>query len=170
MKRQQGTTLVVVLVMLVVLTLLAVAGMRMSTASLTIVGNMQARRFIDNVASQAVEDVMNSIVPFNAPTGAVTIRSGGTNVPVNTTPIGTDENLANFAALPAPAGVRVAVYARKCLASAPASGYSAVQPIVPEDNLWEFKVLAIDDFTKAQTSMVQGTKIRQLSGSCDLSP
>lgn len=166
MKRQRGTTLIVVLVMLVVLTLLAVAGMRMSTSSLQIVGNMQARKFVDNIASQAVEDVMNSIVPFNAPTGAVTLRSGGTTVSVNTTPLLTAPTAATFASLPSPAGVKVAVYARNCLASSPASGYSAVQPIVPEDNLWEFSVLVKDDFTQATTMMVQGAKIRQLAGSC----
>ena len=157
MNRQRGTTLVVVLVMLVVLTLLAVAGMRMSTSSLTIIGNMQARRFVDNVASQSVEDVMNSIVPFNAPNGPVTLRSGGVTV------------LANpgvAVALPSPAGIEVTVSSRTCLFSAPASGYSAVQPIVPEDNLWEFSVTVNDTFTKARTSMVQGTKIRQLAGTC----
>ena len=157
MNRQRGATLVVVLVMLVVLTLLAVAGMRMSTASLTIVGNMQARRFVDNVANQAVEDVMNSIVPFNSPNGPVTLRTGGTTVAANP---------ATATALPSPAGITVTISARTCLFSAPASGYSAVQPIVPEDNLWEFSVAVNDSFTKAQTSMVQGTKIRQLAGSC----
>lgn len=166
MMRQRGTTLVVVLVMLVVLTLLAVAGMRMSTSSLQIVGNMQARKFVDNIASQAVEDVMNSIAPFNAPNGPVTLRSGGTTVTVNTTPLLTAPTAATFVSLPSPAGVKVAVYARNCLASSPASGYSAVQPIVPEDNLWEFSVFVKDDFTQATTSMVQGAKIRQLAGSC----
>lgn len=157
MMRQRGTTLIVVLVMLVVLTLLAVAGMRMSTSSLQIVGNMQARKFVDNVASQAIEDVMNSIAPFNSPTGAVTLRSGGSTV------------LANpgvAVALPSPAGVMVTVGTRTCLFSAPASGYSAVQPIVPEDNLWEFTVSVTDNFTQATTTMGQGAKIRQLAGSC----
>jgi hypothetical protein len=41
-----------------------------------------------------------------------------------------------------------------------------VQPIVPEDNLWEFSVLVKDNFTQAATMMVQGAKIRQLAGSC----
>lgn len=157
MSRQQGTTLIVVLVMLVVLTLLAVAGMRMSSSSLQIVGNMQARKFVDNVANQAVEDVMNSIVPFNSPAGVVTLRTGGTTV---------NAAAGVPVALPSPAGVQVTVSARTCLFSAPASGYSAVQPIVPEDNLWEFGVTVQDSFTQAQTTVVQGAKIRQLAGSC----
>jgi hypothetical protein len=140
-----------------VLTLLAVAGMRMSTSSLQIVGNMQARRFVDNIAQQAIEDVMNSIVPFNAKDGAVTLRSGGSSV---SAPAGT------AVSLPAPAGIQVTVSARTCLFSAPAAGYSAVQPIVPEDNLWEFTVTVTDSFTQARTTMVQGSKIRQLALSC----
>ena len=157
MMRQRGTTLIVVLVMLVVLTLLAVAGMRMSASSLQIVGNMQARKFVDNVASQAIEDVMNSIAPFNSPSGGVTLRSGGATVIANP---------GVAVALPSPAGVMVTVGARTCLFSAPASGYSAVQPIVPEDNLWEFSVSVTDSFTQATTTMGQGAKIRQLAGSC----
>ena len=157
MRREQGATLLVVLVMLVVLTLLGVAGMRMSTSSLQVVGNMQARKFAENVASQAVEDVMNSINPFNTPAGAVTLRTGGTTFSANP---------GVAVSLPSPAGVNVAVSARTCIASAPASGYSAVSTIAPEDNLWEFSVTVNDTFTKATSTMVQGTKIRQLAGSC----
>jgi Tfp pilus assembly protein PilX len=157
MRREQGATLLVVLVMLVVLTLLGVAGMRMSTSSLQVVGNMQARKFAENVASQSIEDVMNSITPFNAPTGPVTLRTGGTTVTASP---------GVGASLPSPAGVTVTVSSRTCIASAPASGYSAVSTIAPEDNLWEFNVTVNDTFTKATSTMVQGTKIRQLAGSC----
>jgi len=50
--------------------------------------------------------------------------------------------------------------------SSPAAGYSAVATISPEDNIWEFDVRVTDSFTGAKTRMVQGTKIRQLSGAC----
>jgi type II secretory pathway pseudopilin PulG len=157
MRRQSGTTLLVVLIMLVVLTLLAISGMRMGTSSLQIVGNMQARRFVDNVASQAMEDVMNSIVPFNAPTGPVNLRTGGATLAANAN---------TWTSLTTPAGMDVRISTRTCLFSAPASGYSAVSTIAPEDNLWQFTVDVRDTFTKASTSMVQGAKIRQLFGAC----
>lgn len=165
MKRERGATLLVVLIMLVVLTLLGVAGMRMSTSSLQVVGNMQARKFTENVASQAIEDVMNSITPFTSPTGNVTLRTGGTTVTATaytgTSPVSTD-----YVSLPAPAGVKVAVSKRVCQFSAPASGYSAVSTIAPEDDLWEFTVNVQDTFTGATSTMVQGAKIRMLAGSC----
>ena len=140
MSRQGGATLLVVLVMLVVMTLLGIASIRMSSTSLLIVGNMQSRRFVENQAQLAVEQVLSSIDPFNNPT----------SVPV----------------IAAPAGLTVTVGNRACVHSSPAAGYSAVAPISPEDNTWEFDVNVTDSFTSAKARMVQGTRIRQLSGSC----
>jgi type IV pilus assembly PilX-like protein len=138
--REQGATLLVVLVMLVVITLLGIAGIRMSSSSLLIIGNMQSRKFVENWALQGIEQVMTTITPFNAPTSAV--------------------------AVPAPSGVTVAVSTRICQYSTPAAGYSAIAAIVPEDNQWEFDVTVNDSFTGARARMVQGVKIRQLAGSC----
>ena len=138
--RQQGTTLLVVLVMLVVITLLGIAGIRMSSSSLLVVGNMQARKFAENWAMQGIEQTVNSITPFNTPTSAVAVG--------------------------APSGVTVTVSNRTCQYSTPASGYSAIAAIVPEDNHWEFEVTVTDSFTGARAKMVQGVKIRQLAGAC----
>lgn len=140
MTSQRGATLFVVLVMLVVVTLLAIASIRMSGTSLLIVGNMQARRFVENNAQLAIEEVLNSIVPFNNPTAPVTVT--------------------------APAGLSVTVGNRVCVQTSPAAGYSAVAAISPEDNTWEFDVTVTDSFTGARARMVQGAKIRQLSGAC----
>ena len=140
MKRQQGATLLVVLVMLVVITLLGIASIRISGSNLLVVGNMQSRKFVENYGLQAIEQVLNSIAPFNAPTSPVAVT--------------------------APAGLTVTVSNRTCTFSAPAPGTSAVSAIAPEDNNWEFSVTVTDSFTGARTSMVQGVKIRQLAGAC----
>jgi len=140
MKRQQGATLLVVLVMLVVITLLGIASIRISGSNLLVVGNMQSRKFVENYGLQAIEQVLNSIAPFNAPTSAVAVA--------------------------APAGLTVSVSNRTCTFSAPAPGTSAVSTIAPEDNNWEFSVSVTDSFTGARTTMVQGVKIRQLAGAC----
>ena len=153
MKRQRGTTLLVVLVMLVVLTLLGIAGVRMSSSSLQVVGNMQARKFVENWGLQGNEFVMNSINPFNNPAQAITSSTSAS---------GTDW----FKIYGVPSGISITVTSRTCLFSAPASGYSAVSTIAPEDNLWEYGVTASDGFTGATTTMVQGTRIRQLFGAC----
>jgi hypothetical protein len=139
-RRQRGVTLLIVLVMLVVLTLFGIAGINVSTSSLTVVGNMQSRKSNEAVAFQAVETVMSSITYFSDPAKAL----------VFTPPTGVTVNLAN----------------RSCLFAAPATGYSAVQPIVPEDTNWEIRLTVTDSVSGASTGLTQGAKIRMLAGYC----
>jgi Tfp pilus assembly protein PilX len=154
--RQSGTTLVIVLIMLVVVTLLGVASMRISNSSLQVVGNMQARKFVENWSFQAIEQTMNSIAPYASSTAALT------PITSSTTASGTDP----FVIYGVPNGVTITVGPRTCIYTTVAAGYSAVSTIAPEDNLWEFRVTVTDNFTKATTAMVQGVKIRQLFNSC----
>src|SRR3989442_12996495 len=124
MKRQRGMTLLVVLVMLVVITLLGIASIRISGSNLLVVGNMQSRKLVENYGLQAIEQVMNSIAPFNAPTSAVAVTM--------------------------PAGLTVSVSNRTCTVSAPAAGTSAGSPISPQDNNWEFTGTVTNSFTRAR--------------------
>lgn len=137
---QSGMTLLIALAMLVVITLLGVAAIRMTGSSMLVVGNMQAKKATENIAMMAIEQVMNSATPFSSPTAAVTFS--------------------------APAGYTVTISNRTCLRSTPASGYSALSAVAPEENIWEFTTTVSDTITGTQSSMVQGAKIRQLAGSC----
>lgn len=139
-KKQQGMTLLIALAMLVVITIMGVSAIRMTGSSLLVVGNMQWRKSAENQAMLAIEQTMNSVVPFYAPTSTV--------------------------AFTAPAGYTVTIGNRTCLRSTPASGYSALSAVAPEDNYWEFNVTVNDTITGAQTAMTQGAKVRQLAGSC----
>jgi hypothetical protein len=96
---------------------------------------------------------MNSILPFNNPTTAISTSAATT---------GTNP----YTIYAVPVGVSIAVSDRSCVFTAAASGYSAVSPIVPEDNVWEFQVSVTDSFTGAASRMTQGAKIRQVTGSC----
>ena len=138
--RQKGMTLLISLVMLVVITILGIAAIRMNNSSLLVVGNMQWRKSAENLAMRAIEQTLNSPAPFNTPTSTV--------------------------AFTAPAGYTVTIGNRTCLRSTPASGYSALSAVAPEDNFWEFNVTVNDTITGAQAAMTQGAKVRQLAGSC----
>jgi Tfp pilus assembly protein PilX len=137
---QSGMTLLIALAMLVVITILGISAIRMTGSSMLVVGNMQWKRSTENIAMMAIEQTMNSSAPFANPTAPVTFT--------------------------APAGYTVTVGNRTCLRSTPASGYSALSAVAPEENIWEFTISVNDTITGAQSSMVQGAKIRQLAGSC----
>jgi len=137
---QSGMTLLIALAMLVVITILGISAVRMTSSSMLVVGNMQWKQSAENVAKLAIEQTMNSSAPFANPTAPVTFS--------------------------APAGYNVTIGNRNCLRSTPASGYSALSAVAPEENIWEFTISVNDTITGAQSSMVQGAKIRQLAGSC----
>lgn len=138
-RSQRGATLVVVLIMLVILTLFGISAINLSSSNLKVVGNMQARKQTEAVGLQEVETVMNSMIFFSSPLNKVTTSANGY-----------DREISK----------------RVCLYSAAASGYSAVQPIVPEDNQWDFRVTVTDTLTGAKARIWQGAKIRMLAGSC----
>lgn len=140
MRSQSGMTLLIALAMLVVITIFGISAIRMTGSSMLVVGNMQWKRSAENVAKLAIEQTMNSSAPFANPTAPVTFS--------------------------APAGYNVSISNRNCLRSTPASGYSALSAVAPEENIWEFTISVSDTITGAQSTMVQGAKIRQLAGSC----
>ncbi len=139
--REQGATLVVVLIMLVILTLFAIAAVNLSSANLKVIGNMQARKASEVAGLFGIEDTMSSVAWFTA--NSATVRN-----------------------VVAPNGLTARVDPRTCKYALPASGYSAIQPIVPEDTVWEFKVEVTDPATNAKVGMWQGAKIRLLAGNC----
>jgi Tfp pilus assembly protein PilX len=138
-RRQSGATLIVVLIMLTVLTLFAIAAINLSGANLRVVGNLQARKQVESFGLQAAEQIMSSMAYFNAPGTAASFTSGNTTATISK---------------------------RVCQWETAASGYSAVQPIVPIDTQWDFRVRVEDSFTNAKATFWQGTKIRMLAGGC----
>ncbi len=140
--RQQGATLIVVLIMLVVLTLFAVSAINLSTINAKIVGNMQQRIVAESLAQTAIETVLNNVSYFG---------TTGRSTAVTVT---------------APAGMTVSVSNRVCANAEAAQGYSAAVALVPEDTFWNVPVSVEDSLTGAKTVMNQGVKIRMLAGNC----
>jgi Tfp pilus assembly protein PilX len=139
--KQEGTVLFIGLILLVVLTMLALVGMRSSNTQLRIVGNVQSAKQVEAAAQLAIDQALNSVDAFNAPTAPVTVP-----------------NL--------PSGVKVTVSDRQCLRATRAVGYSAAAKILPEDTVWNVQATATDDLTGANVTVTQGVRIRMLAGSC----
>jgi hypothetical protein len=138
---QQGSVLFVSLILLVAMTMIAVASARVSTTQLRIVGNVQAVQLVESSAQLGIEEVIGRIDAFADPTQGITVG-----------------NL--------PAGINVSVSDRRCLSAAPAPGFSAVMKISPEDTLWAVDAVATDSLTGATATVSQGVRVRMLAGSC----
>jgi Tfp pilus assembly protein PilX len=75
---QRGVTLLVGLIMLVLMTLMALAVFNLGRSNLQIVGNMQSRNDNYNVSQQALEQVISN-ANFLVPSAALALLPNGTN-------------------------------------------------------------------------------------------
>jgi Tfp pilus assembly protein PilX len=75
--RQQGATLIVGMIMLILISLLAVASFRLGKTDLLIVGNMQQRKQALSAAQQTIEQVISSVQFTTTPTNALPNPCGG---------------------------------------------------------------------------------------------
>lgn len=137
---ERGAVLVVSLVLLVVLTLFVLSSTRIAGGNLRIVNNIQSRQTVDSVSQASMEQVLSTVTPFYSPNAAVTVS--------------------------APAGMNVSVGNRTCVRATPATGYSAVSGVSPEDTFWNVPIAVTDTTTGATTSTAQGVRIRLPAGNC----
>ena len=77
-RRQRGSTLVVALIMLVLLTLFATSSFNTAKTNLMVVGNMQSTTEASNVAQQAIETVISTTQFITSPSNAIANPCGGT--------------------------------------------------------------------------------------------
>ena len=77
-RRQSGSTLVVALIMLVLLTLFATSSFNTAKTNLMVVGNMQSTTEASNVAQQTIETVISTTQFITSPSNAITNPCGGT--------------------------------------------------------------------------------------------
>jgi len=78
-RRQQGATLLVAMIMLVVLMLFVVSAMNTATTNLKVVGNMQAKNEALTAAQEAIETTISQTQFISTPTNAVPVPCGAAN-------------------------------------------------------------------------------------------
>jgi len=139
MAGQRGMTLVVSLIMLVVITLFVLSAIRLSTANLRTVGNMQARNEAAAASQRAIEDLLSSPAAFTAP-GLV-----ANSVTVNI-------NKTDYA---------VAVATPVCVKTEPVTGNSYDNSgLALQDTYWDLRTTATNAKSGANVTTHQGVKIR----------
>ena len=149
LNKQRGSTLLVALVMLMLLTLIAFAAMNASTTSIQVVGNAQFREEANAAAQQASEGVISNNFTVNPASSVVTVNVGGTNY---------------VAAVAVP----------KCISSMPISNdeldtsnaedmncsHGIDQPPQCNKQMWEVNATVNDSDTGASTNVHQGVSVR----------
>src|SRR5258706_13068838 len=95
---QQGATLIVSLIMLVVITLFAISAINLSSMNLKIAGNMQTQRLMEMAAQDAIERMVSSPTYYGL------------------TPVSQNLTIS---------GLKVSVSAPAWRVSSPSTGYSA---------------------------------------------
>ena len=137
---QRGATLLVTLIMLVVLTMFAVAGFNLSSVNLKIASNFQQQKHIEMVALQALEQAISAVATFTPTPAPQTITVSG---------------------------IPVSVSAAKCYHTTPREGDEINDTSrFPGDNLWELRADASDPHGGAKTTVTQGVRLRMLPGNC----
>jgi len=138
---QRGMTLVVGLIMLLVITLFVVSAIRLSTANLRTVGNMQARSEAAAASQRAIEDMMSSTAAFTAP-GAI----------VPTTPVTVAVNKTDYS---------VARATPVCVKTEPVTGNSYDNSgLALQDTYWDLQATATNSKSGASVTTHQGVRIR----------
>lgn len=132
--KQHGSSLLLSLVMLVVLTLLVVSAIRMSNSNLMTVGNMQFKNEAAAAAQQAIEQqVMGNTGIFYTPVDQAILVKGYTGT----------------------------ISAPVCLKMVPVTGYSVdFAASAPQDGYWDIKAVVTDVRTGATVTVHQGAKVR----------
>ncbi|MDX1610253.1 MAG: PilX N-terminal domain-containing pilus assembly protein [Halofilum sp. (in: g-proteobacteria)] len=140
--RQRGAVLAVSLLMLVVVTLLAVASIQMGTVNLRIAENMRSSQEALSIAQEGTNVVLSDITKFTSPAAETIVVNDAQGK-----------------------GHNVAISQPTCVHSQIATGYSAKWKLAPEDNTWQFtaQVTANDGAT---ASINNGVKIRMTADSC----
>ncbi|MGH8690778.1 MAG: pilus assembly PilX family protein [Burkholderiales bacterium] len=131
--RQQGVTLVITLIMLVLLTLFALSAITLSSSTTKVVGNMQAKKTTDAVAQRVVDQVISE--------GLFSDKRAVPVVPSWT-----------------PAGMTIEVTQRHCKAFTP----QLLDPQLGTVT-WEFDVCVRDSFTGSKSYIRQGVAVKTLT-------
>lgn len=164
--RQNGMTLLIALIMLIVITLFVLSMMRLSSTNTAIVGNMQAQKTVETEAQQAVELALGSFTFFDDVIRNQNTWAGNQASADYATLWAAYKPSGAGATAPATLSGTITMYRPQCVHFETATGYSALSPVAPQDTFWDIRVDAADAFTSVTTEMHQGIRMRLPPGNC----
>ena len=168
--KQQGSTLLVALVMLMLLTLIAISAMNSTTSSIQVVGNAQFREEASAAAQQGIEGIISSsnfTVNPAASTVAVTFGAAAYTAQVETPTCISSLGLTNADLDPTDPNDS------PCISSGSATNTGIVNAAGVAvaatqswcyDQKWDIRATVADTNTGANTAMHQGVSMRVPTG------
>ena len=169
-RRQEGATLVIALIILAVISLLAVSALGTTNMNLKVVGNMQSREEALYAAQQAIETVISSPQFTANPDNAVPNPCGAANtLCTDLDGDGTPEYITRLVPAPTCVSVRVIKASELNLASAEdlscAAGAGQQSGVVNGDSLcartvWEITAESRSTFSRTKVTVTQGVAVR----------
>jgi hypothetical protein len=167
-RAQSGMVLIVTLAMLVVITLFVISMIRLGNTNAVIVGNMQAQKGVESEAQQAIEMALNKFQFFDDTIQETNSWAASTTEYVTYSALWTAYTPTGATVRPATLANAsdIKIYRPQCIFFEPATGYSALSGVAPQDTYWDMSVIAKDDKTGASTEIHQGIQIRLPAGNC----
>jgi hypothetical protein len=169
-RRQEGATLVIALIMLAVITLLAVSTLSTTNMNLKVVGNMQSRGEALHAAQQAIETVISTPQFIATPANAVLNPCGAANtLCTDLNGDGTPEYITRLNPAPSCVSVKVIKASELNLSSAEDLGCSAGQAqqfgVASGDSLcantvWDITAETSSTFSRTKVTVTQGIAVR----------
>jgi len=165
-RTEKGMTMFIALVMLIVITVFVVSMVRLSNINAMVVGNMQAQKAVEAEAQQVVEVAVNNYLFFKDAIEG----TGSWSIP-STARISDATLWANYKPLtatgaPAKSADVIDISRPQCLHFEPATGYSALSGVAPQDTFWDLAVAASDSRSGASAEIHQGVQMRLPAGNC----
>ena len=170
--RQQGMTLLIALIMLIVITLFVVSMVKLNSTNAIIVGNMRAQKAVESEAAQQAEiainqyqffeDVISSTGPWASPSTDATTQQ----YYLSSADLWTNYKPTGATTAPAMQSTDAKLYKPQCQYYEPSSGYSALSGVAPQDTYWDMMVTTTDSKSGASAEMHQGVQMRLPAGNC----
>ncbi len=166
--RQQGVTLLIAIIMLIVITMFVVTAVKLGSTNAAIVSNMRAQKQVDTEAQQQIEIALNKFQFFNDAISGTGPWASASTTTLDATTLWT--NYAPAGATSAPATQtspgNLTISRPQCQYFQPATGYSALSGVAPQDTYWDMQANASDSNTGASSEVHQGIHIRLPAGNC----
>jgi Tfp pilus assembly protein PilX len=170
---QRGAALIVGMIMLILLTLFALAAYKMGKGSLEIVGNMQQRNAVVAAANDTIQQALSSIAFADSPSSVFTSPCQGANTLCYDTNGDGKQDVVVTLAPPACIEAQQLLNAqiditnssqRYCLIGAQqgTAGIKGVPTNISlcSNSVWQLSATALDKTTLAQSTVTEGVAVR----------